>query len=848
MSYSQASKRRGRGRGSLQQLTSSLGRHEKRWRVGTYNELHALQHKVPSRISAFSSSTSSGESRTPDTMRYDDDEEAEQQQGLGIFDHVLGANHPTLLARMRSSSLVTSSWPPPHCNHFFSGDIVPPSASLTHDNSEPELSEKMIKDLVAFTIECSRTIPLAYHMDPMAIPRFLGSLPRRELYEHQKTGTLFIRQHLQQGLGCIENDDMRMAKTGTIHNSLWEQSKYRIGHGIPRFSKPDLIVCPIAVIHVWVEELLHLVGPGVISVCVLTTETQPRLPVPIVTNPVELASLFDIIITTYSTMVQHHLNQDILYKMQYNTVVYDEAHELRTMKTQRYKAAAALNTETRICVSGTIFVNHADDVRSLFKLIGVPETPDFYTEAGLRALLPQWCLSRKEEEGGKEKGPAKKKRPLPEEEEADDINVLFHPIEEEEDDGGGITYKTYEEHEFLDWASPIEKELYDYASQSFARRYNPEDVEKKKKASLVKKTLSEIHSLRQMCNSPSLIQEELQTGKSSLALAPDVVFYNPPPPPPKPRKKRKKKARGAEEEDPIPEPPASPLPPRVIFENLAQRATYRLLQTKALGGDVQAVEQCIKAELATMTEPSVLEHYWATLLQRIQQLRHRMAPPVCTKEQRVVNYVREKVEPRGEKIVVFSYWAKEVARLYRIFLERLRPLEEGGVRGAQQVRMVSGDVPPKDREAIWEEFQTNPRVAILLVSLQTGSVGIDLTAANHVFIMDLWWNPQVVEQAIARVKGRKQKRDIHIHYLLIRDTVDEAVLELAAGKMAAGTRLFQTSSLPLQEPDAHPRPAVEEWRNTIQVARTIVKQCTASGDIKSVSEIKEGGDAMDIGY
>jgi SNF2 family DNA or RNA helicase len=788
-------------------------------------------------------------------------EREDEEEERGIFDQVLGSDHPALLARMRSVPITAASWPPPHRQHFFSADIVPPSNMGRNNNNHEdtgELSEKMIKDLVAFTIECSRTISLAYRMDPMAVPRFLGSLPQRDLYEHQKSGTLFIRQHLQQGLGCIENDDMRMAKTGTIHNSLWEQSKDRIGHGIPRFSKPDLIVCPIAVVHVWVEELLHLVGPGVISVCVLTAETQPHLPVPIVNNPHELTSLFDIIITTYSTMVQHHLNDGILYRMQYNTVVYDEAHELRTPTTQRYKAAVALNTETRICVSGTIFVNHADDVRSLFKLIGVPETPDFYTDAGLRALLPQWCLSRKENTTTTTTTIGKQNNTTLFEEEEEDIDALFQSANEEEEEEEGITYKTQETYEHLDWASAIEQEIYTYASQNFVRLYRPEDLEKKKNASRVKKTLSEIHYLRQMCNSPSLIQEELRTGKSSLGLAPNVIFYNPPPPPPDPAKKIRKKKKAPLTEEPAVVSPPPPPSARVIFEELAQRATFRLLQTQALGGDISAVESTIKAELATMTDPSVLEHYWNTLLQRIQQLRYRMAPPVCTKEQRVVRYVSDHVEPRGEKIVVFSYWAKEIARLYRIFLERLKPVGEGGIRGAKQVRMVSGNVKPEQRTSIWEEFQTDPNVAILLVSLQTGNVGIDLTAANHVFIMDLWWNPQVVEQAIARVKGRKQKRDIHIHYLIVRGTVDEQVLELAAEKLDKSKKLFQSRPSEEEEEEEEEtaqRPAMEELRKVIRVARGIIKQSAAADiltvDMKSVSvadgDEGGGGDPMDTG-
>ena len=68
-------------------------------------------------------------------------------------------------------------------------------------------------------------------------------------------------------------------------------------------------------------------------------------------------------------------------------------------------------------------------------------------------------------------------------------------------------------------------------------------------------------------------------------------------------------------------------------------------------------------------------------------------------------------------------------------------------------------------------FQNDPSVQIFLVSLKTAGVGLNLVAANKVFLLDPWWNPAVEEQAIERVHRIGQKRTVEIFRFIIDRTI-----------------------------------------------------------------------------
>jgi hypothetical protein len=92
------------------------------------------------------------------------------------------------------------------------------------------------------------------------------------------------------------------------------------------------------------------------------------------------------------------------------------------------------------------------------------------------------------------------------------------------------------------------------------------------------------------------------------------------------------------------------------------------------------------------------------------------------------------------------------------------------------------DGQTRDRAARVERFQKDPDCKLFLISLKAGGLGLNLTAAEYVFLLDPWWNPAVEAQAIDRTHRIGQTRPVFAYRLIARDTVEEKVLELQKTK------------------------------------------------------------------
>jgi SNF2 family DNA or RNA helicase len=92
------------------------------------------------------------------------------------------------------------------------------------------------------------------------------------------------------------------------------------------------------------------------------------------------------------------------------------------------------------------------------------------------------------------------------------------------------------------------------------------------------------------------------------------------------------------------------------------------------------------------------------------------------------------------------------------------------------------DGKTRDRQEKVERFQNDPNCRLFLVSLKAGGLGLNLTAAQYVFLLDPWWNPAVEAQAIDRAHRIGQTRQVFAYRLIARDTVEEKVLALQQSK------------------------------------------------------------------
>jgi SNF2 family DNA or RNA helicase len=151
----------------------------------------------------------------------------------------------------------------------------------------------------------------------------------------------------------------------------------------------------------------------------------------------------------------------------------------------------------------------------------------------------------------------------------------------------------------------------------------------------------------------------------------------------------------------------------------------------------------------------------------------------------LVPRLAEAVE-EGHKTLVFSQFTSLLAIL------RARLDEEG-------IAYEYLDGRSRDREAKVERFQHDPQCGLFLISLKAGGVGLNLTAAEYVFLLDPWWNPAVEAQAIDRAHRIGQTRHVFAYRLIARDTVEERVLELQAKKRGLADAILNADNRLLRD-------------------------------------------------
>jgi superfamily II DNA or RNA helicase len=104
----------------------------------------------------------------------------------------------------------------------------------------------------------------------------------------------------------------------------------------------------------------------------------------------------------------------------------------------------------------------------------------------------------------------------------------------------------------------------------------------------------------------------------------------------------------------------------------------------------------------------------------------------------------------------------------------------------------------KDRQARVRRFQDDSAVGLFLISLKAGGVGLNLTAAEYVFLLDPWWNPAVEAQAIDRTHRIGQTREVFAYRLIAKDTVEEKVLALQQSKRALADAVLSADAVGLR--------------------------------------------------
>jgi len=144
--------------------------------------------------------------------------------------------------------------------------------------------------------------------------------------------------------------------------------------------------------------------------------------------------------------------------------------------------------------------------------------------------------------------------------------------------------------------------------------------------------------------------------------------------------------------------------------------------------------------------------------------------PSSSKVERLVETLEE-LAAEGHRALVFSQWTS--------LLDKVEPALEKANLG-----FVRLDGSTRDRQDVVERFQAEGGPPVFLLSLKAGGTGLNLTAADHVFLLDPWWNPAVEDQAADRAHRIGQERPVLVHRLVAKGTVEERILALQDKKRA----------------------------------------------------------------
>ena len=177
-----------------------------------------------------------------------------------------------------------------------------------------------------------------------------------------------------------------------------------------------------------------------------------------------------------------------------------------------------------------------------------------------------------------------------------------------------------------------------------------------------------------------------------------------------------------------------------------------------------------------------------TILQGLMKLRQICdSPAILNEEDKYPNHsikldelAREISENIGEhKALIFSQFLGMLALIKEKLTEQNVPFE-----------YFDGSTSSTDRQKAIDNFQNNDTCRVFLISLKAGGVGLNLTAADYVYIVDPWWNPAVEQQAIDRTHRIGQTKNIFAYRMICIDTIEDKILQLQERKRKLASELI----------------------------------------------------------
>jgi SWI/SNF-related matrix-associated actin-dependent regulator of chromatin subfamily A3 len=573
------------------------------------------------------------------------------------------------------------------------------------------------------------------HVDSFGITRYKNALTGRI---QTRPPTAFR--------GGILADEMGLGKTCTILSLIAADLSSNMEAELPCFVpqntlKGTLIVVPFSLLQVWEKQIRQHFRPGSIKWKIFHRVTRQY-------DFADLSS-YDIIVTTYNTVAsewkKHKSSRartcrNQLFSALWHRIILDEAHVIRNRQTANSKSVCAIQAERRWCMTGTPIQNRLGDIFSLVRFLGVEPYTRFKEFED--DILRPWRL-RNDEVAFKRLQSLMKaiaiRRPRA---------IISLP----------------ERHEILEYVyfSPGERQIYESAREGAAKVVESAISEQHTNGSAYINALQKINDMRYICNhgvKPSRnrnclefdIRKEATTLKSlldSLMESNGVVCVQ--------------CGTDMQDED---EGEQQLLEPSTLY---VQETSPR-----------QICKQCaqqMKETTSTLSSSASPFNTENTPSQSPAEIQH------SSKVQALMTYLRQ--VPMNEKSAVFSYWTSTLATV-------AQALCEAGISFIQ----YDGRLSRTKRDQALHDFATDCSVRVILVSITCGGQGLDLTAANHAFLLEPQWNPMLEEQAMSRVHRLGQTKAVRLVRFVVKGTWEQNIRVLQERKRSLADLIVDRRNL-----------------------------------------------------
>uniref|UniRef100_A0A8C3VM94 Transcription termination factor 2 n=1 Tax=Catagonus wagneri TaxID=51154 RepID=A0A8C3VM94_9CETA len=573
------------------------------------------------------------------------------------------------------------------------------------------------------------------------------------LHQKQALAWLLWREN-QKPRGGILADDMGLGKTLTMIALILTQKNQEKNKEndtttpLTWLSKNDsseftsrgtLIICPASLIHHWKNEVQKRVSNNRLRVCLYHGPNRDRR--------AEVLSTYDIVITTYSLLAKEIPSKEQeegvpgadlglegtsspLLRVVWARIILDEAHSVKNPRVQTSVAVCKLQAQARWAVTGTPIQNNLLDMYSLLKFLRC-------------APFDEFSLWRSQVDNGSKKG-------------GERLNILTKSLllrrTKDQLDSTGKPLVVLPQRKFQLHRLKLSEDEETVYSVLFARSRSA------LQSYLKRHENGDRSSVRSPDNPFSKVAQEFGTDGPGRPMAADL--------------------QGSSTVHILSQLLRlrqccchlsllkSALDPTELkseglvlsLEEQLNALTLSELHSSEPSASVSLNGTCFKVELFdSMRESTKI----SSLLAELEAIRRNSG---------------------SQKSVIVSQWTSmlKVVALH---------LKKHGLTYAT----IDGSVNPKQRMDLVEAFNSSRGPQVMLISLLAGGVGLNLTGGNHLFLLDMHWNPSLEDQACDRIYRVGQQRGVVVHRFVCEGTVEEKILQLQEKKKDLAKQILSGS-------------------------------------------------------